>query len=243
MRGRSRRNHKSRSGNTRVHRLGKSAEDGRAAGQGFKAALVAAVAFRAADLNDHVPDFPGGASEAGIQFAVQYDAPAYARAQENADDMPRFGGQLRLINSQHGGVGVVFHEDGQAQRLFQRLFQRHVLPFQVGGEKDPAVPGIYSAGRADANGLDLLEVQVAFIHCVPHAAGDALDHFFRPALTLGAEFGAAQAIEFPVKQAGQDLGPAQVNPREVFPFFGCFRHGYLAARTLSMRWRSSMLIS
>ena len=42
------------------------AENGGAAGQGLEAAAIAAIAFGAADFDDHVADFPGRAAEAGI---------------------------------------------------------------------------------------------------------------------------------------------------------------------------------
>ena len=45
-------------------------EDGRAAGQGLEATFVAAAAFGAIDVQDHVSDFPGGMVEAAVKVAV-----------------------------------------------------------------------------------------------------------------------------------------------------------------------------
>ena len=48
------------------HGLGEIAEDGGAAGEGLETAAVAAIAFGAADFDDHVADFARGPAEAGI---------------------------------------------------------------------------------------------------------------------------------------------------------------------------------
>ena len=60
-------------------------EDGGAAGQRFKAAVVAAAAFRTVDIDHHVADFAGGAVEPAVKFAIEDQPAADAGAEENAD--------------------------------------------------------------------------------------------------------------------------------------------------------------
>src|SRR6185503_17632146 len=72
---------------------------------------------------------------------------------------------------------------------------------------------------------DLLELEVAFVHGFADAAGDAPDHFVGAAVGLGADAGAADAVEFPVKHAGQDFGAAKIDANHVLVFVGVVGHG------------------
>ena len=50
---------------------------------------------------------------------------------------------------------------------------------RFGAKMTRPVVGIHRAGRADADAAHLLEVQIAFIHRVAHATGDAFDDLLR----------------------------------------------------------------
>ena len=77
-------------------------------------------------------------------------------------------------------------------------------------------PKSTAPGRADADAAHLLEAQVGLVHGILDAAGDAFDHGVHAALRLGAELGAADALLRVREDAREDLGPAEVNPDDVF---------------------------
>ena len=100
-----------------------ASEDRGATGEGFEAAAIAATALRAADLDDHVTDFTCGAVEAAEQFAVQDDARTNPGAEEDADDMARFGAEFGHMNAERAGVAVVLDVHGDFEVFLEFLFE------------------------------------------------------------------------------------------------------------------------
>src|SRR5580765_861870 len=129
--------------------------------------------------------------------------------------------------------------------LLQFLLQRDIVPAQIGRENDFARFRIHRARRADANGTDLLEIEIALVHRLADAARDATDHFVGAAVGFGADAGAADAIEFPVKNAGQDFRAAKIDADDVLVFLGVVGHSrfYFPPRRFSTRSCNSALIS
>ena len=194
-----------------LHGLFDSPEDGGAAGQRFEAAFVAAAAFGSADFEHHVTDLARGAIETGIQLAFQNQPSADARAEKNADHIAGFGFELDLVNPERAGVAIVFQKDLHLELLFQFLLERHIVPIEVGRENNLAGFGVHRPGRPDADGLDLFEVEVAFIHRLTNATGDAVDDFVRAAIRFGAHARASDAVEFVVEDAREDFGAAKID--------------------------------
>src|SRR5947209_12444307 len=82
-----------------------------------------------------------------------------------------------MMNANGANVRVIFDADLHAQEFFKIFFERHVAPFEVRREDYPAILGVHRAGGADADGFDLVELQIAFINGVLYAASDPLDDF------------------------------------------------------------------
>ena len=168
---------------------------------------------------------PGRAVETRIQLAVQDDASANARADEDAYHVPGFALQFLFKNPQRCAVAVVLHGHRHApQLLLQQFLQRHVLPLQVRGDDHAARFGIDRSGSAQAHPAHLFEVQIKFIHRVPHAAGNPLDDLLGAALGFGAHFRVRQAVELVVENAGQDLGASQIDADVMLSFGSGFSH-------------------
>ena len=77
-------------------------EDGGAAGEGLEAAFVAAAAFGAVDVQDHVADLAGGVVEAAVEVAVDDQAAADAGADEDADEALGLGLEFGDMDAQRG---------------------------------------------------------------------------------------------------------------------------------------------
>src|SRR5215212_3993460 len=123
-----------------------------AARVGLHAALAAAGALRAADLDHHVADLARGVA-AEPELAVEHHAAADAGAPEHAEQraVALAGAERRLG---HGGdVDVVAERYGRAEIVLQRRGERErALPAgQVARARDRAVLVVHVAGRADAD--------------------------------------------------------------------------------------------
>ena len=90
--------------------------------------------------------------------------------------------------------------------------------WRFGAKMTRPVSGSTAPGAPMPTRAHLLEIQIALIHGITDATGDAIDDFVGAALRLGAHFGAAQACKFVVKNAGQNLGAAEIDADEIFGF-------------------------
>lgn len=191
------------------------AKDGGAAGEGFKAAAIAAAAFGAVDFDDHVANLAGSEVVADVEVAVDDDAAADAGADEDADEVLGLGFVFAVEGAEGADVAVVADEDGDGEAFLQLFLKRDVFPpGKVGGEDDFAGIGIDGAGRADADGADVLHGEVAFIDGVVDAAGNAVDDGFDAAIGFGAELGGAFEVELVVEDAGENFRAAEVYAEE-----------------------------
>src|SRR5437667_12212594 len=111
--------------------------------------------------------------------SLQDQPAADARAEKDADDVARFRFQFNFVNSQRAHIAVVLQEDLRIELLLQFLLQRDIVPAEIGRENDLAGFRIHRSRRADADGADFLEIEVAFVHRLADATGDASDHFVR----------------------------------------------------------------
>src|SRR5207302_3665627 len=230
------------------------AENGRATGQRFKATFVAATALRSAYFQHHVSNFTRRAIETRVQLAFQNEPAADACAEENTDDVARFGFQLHFVNSERADIAVVFQKDRPFEQFLQFFLERHIVPAKIRREND--FPGfrIHGSGRADADGLDLLQVEVAFVHRLADATGDAPDHLVGSAVGFGADPRASNALKFCVEHARQDFGAAKIDANYAVFFVILSGHGewlielslwktHLPTRTPSIISCNSALIS
>src|SRR5438445_11666257 len=123
-----------------------------------------------------------------------------------------------MMNANGANVRVIFDADLHAQEFFKIFFERHVAPFEVRREDYPAILGVHRAGGADADGFDLVELQIAFINGVLYAASDPLDDFIRAALRFGAQPGRTDAFQREIEYDGINFGPAKVKAEDIFAF-------------------------
>ena len=88
--------------------------------------------------------------------------------------------EFRFKDSQYRRVAVVLHDTPARQVAFPGSFSAATSSHRRFGAKmtRPASASTVPGAPMPA-ALHLLQVQIAFIHRVPHAAGDALDHFLR----------------------------------------------------------------
>ena len=177
-----------------------------------------------------------------------------AGAEKNAGHVARPGFQLHFIDPQGTHVAIVLQEHRCVQQFLQFFLERHVVPAKIRRENDLAGFRIHRPGRANADGLDLLQVQIAFIHRLADAAGDAPDDLVGAAVGLGADPRARDAFKFFVEYARQDFSAAEIDAHDAIFFF--IRSGHrkgllglslfqthLPARTRSILSCNSALIS
>src|ERR1019366_1447788 len=127
-------------------------KDGGAAGQRLETAFVAAAAFGAVDVQDHVADLAGGVVEAAVEFAVDDHAAPNAGADEDADEALGFAFEFGDVDAQRADVAVVFNEHRHAELLFQVFLERYVLPaFHVRREDDLAFGEVHRAPGSNAD--------------------------------------------------------------------------------------------
>src|SRR6478735_3716973 len=132
-----------------------------AAGVLLPAATVAALAARAARHDLHVAELAGDAVPPALDVAVDDEGAADARAERDDDDVRLSPGGTEGRLGPGRGIGVVVDGDRQGDALRQRVTQRLVAPGQVRREDDGrAVLGDEARG-ADADGHDVVGVDVA----------------------------------------------------------------------------------
>ena len=161
-----------------------------------KQPLIAAAAFGAIDVDDHVADFAGGVIEPGIKFAIDDQPAANAGANENADDIFGFAFQLGLMNAQNGNVAVVLDEDRNAQLLLQLLLQRNIFPpSRLGAKMTVPASGSTAPGAPMPIAANCFSSRSRFIHGVPDAASMRSMTASDAALGFGADLGGAEHSE------------------------------------------------
>src|SRR5204863_7411883 len=99
-----------------------------AAGERLDTTFVAAAAFRAVDVHDHMADLTGSMVGAAEQFAVQDESTANAGAHKDADDMLGFGFKFGDMHAEDGDVRVVLDKYLHPKLLLLLLLQSYVLP-------------------------------------------------------------------------------------------------------------------
>ena len=194
------------------------AKDGAAAGQRLEAAFIAAAAFGSVDVDDHVADLARRAVDAGVGLAIDDDARADAGAEEDADEMFGLRLQLRLEDAERVQLAVVLHEHRHVEQLLQGFLERKIFPAQIGREDDAALLRVHRAGRANADPDHLAHGEITFIDRVLHAPGDAVDDLVGAAMSLGADLDLAKAVEGRVKDAGKNLGTAEIDADQALGF-------------------------
>ena len=186
-----------------------------AAGKGFEAASVSAVAFWSANFEHHVTDFTGGAVETGIEFAVQYESCADSCADKDADQMAGFGLELLGMDAQGLDVAVVLDKHRDAELFFQFLFEWDISPVKVWCENDTSGDRVRSSRGAHSDADDLFYLEIAFVNCIFNTAGYSFDYGVRAASGFGAEFGAAEAVELLIEDTSEDFRSSEVNANEI----------------------------
>src|SRR5581483_2697554 len=126
--------------------------DGGARGERLQAAVVAAVAAPAVQLDRHVAGLAGDAAGAEQQVVIDDDAAADTGADGEVDHVGDAAARAEAVLAEGGEVSVVAGADGQVAEGGQAVGEGQVFPAgQVGGLVDDAAPGVDGAGCDDAN--------------------------------------------------------------------------------------------
>ena len=115
----------------RLDRLDRAPRDGRARRVGLEAAVVAALAAPAVDLDRGVADLARAVRRPVVEPAVDDDPAADAGPDGDPDHLPRAARRAHPPLAQHGAVGVVVDRGRNAERVLHR----------AGGAEDCSSPG------------------------------------------------------------------------------------------------------
>ena len=116
---------------------------------GLEAAAATAGALGAVRVDHDVADLAGRRAVAVQQGALEHQPGAHTGADPD-QHQPAVTGVAEGVLAEHGGVGVVRHEDRDVERRPQPLGQRRAVPAEVGRVHDHA-GGVHDAGCADAD--------------------------------------------------------------------------------------------
>lgn len=170
------------------------------------AAVAAGTAVPAGD-DLHVAELAGHAVLAALDLAVLEDRAADAGAERDHDEVLLTAARAEAPLGPGRGVGVVVDHDGDGEACLEGVAERLVAPGEVRGEEHGGPLGVDPAGRADADGVDVVpvgEVQDQFDDGV-------LDHLGALGLVgrLGADLLQDGAVG--VDHPGHDLRTADVD--------------------------------
>ncbi|GAA2930482.1 hypothetical protein GCM10020221_27800 [Streptomyces thioluteus] len=150
------------------------------------------------------PNSAATPKRAAAQLVADDDAAAQAGAQGDADDVVVALAGAEAVLAPGGGVGVVLDDDGEADALLDLVLERLVPPVDVGGEEDRGPLVVHVAGRADADGLDVVVGADG-----PHRVGDGVDDSF--GRVRGRHLACREDRTLFVDHAGRDLRAADVD--------------------------------
>src|SRR6185503_21161578 len=115
--------------------------------------------------------------------AVEHEAAAYAGSHPNAEDVAAvfgigpcgLGACAENELAPDGAVDVVIDDDRALEALAQEIAQGRVVPLEVGSFEDDAARDVDGAGRCDADGGDVFQVDASVVACLVDGADDAAD--------------------------------------------------------------------
>ena len=163
---------------------------------GLQAAAAAARALGAVGVDHDVADLAGRRAVAVQQGALEHQPGAHTGADPD-QHQPAVAGVAERVLAEHGGVGVVRHEDRHVERRPQSVGQRGAVPAEVGRVHDHA-GGVHDTGGADAD--------------AEHRPGGGVDQLADQLVDEGDGVLAAAAVERPAAPLLDVAGEVEQRP-------------------------------